>query len=592
MATQVKFFRGSRQNYLDNLSKYTNGIYFAQDTAQLYLDGASYGVAPEDLVKLENSVSGVSYANNTLTITYTGEKQASTISLPLASADVDGLMSKADKAAFDILNGTGDGSVKKQVADALQSAKDYADSLDTAMDTRVDILESMVGLGDSEGSSLSEKVSANATAIQKNADAIADIEADYLKAADKTELSSAITKEVSDRETAISGLKTELLGEVADSDAKTIAALNDKIEEVKAAAKTYEIVPVTEGLAANVREAWKLVDEDGNQVGATINNYKDSSLKDVELVEQELKFTYILADGSESTVGVDVSNFLAESEFGNGLVVSELDGTVAIKIDTTSESFLTVGANGIKLAGVQDAINAAETAAKGHANDINAAMNARVEELEEAIGEGGSVDSQISEAIDALDATVGEAEVASGKHVAVQVVEEDGKITAVNVKESDIASAKELADYKTSNDTAVQNAASAAAAAQSYAEGVAGDLADYETANDARVKTVEDSLAENGSVGSKVKANTDAIAVLTGTEEGSVKKAVADAKTAIEAYTVQGKAISTNPTFNATEIKVGSHTTTDGQVTTITGESSIAEAIQQLEDAWNWHEEA
>jgi hypothetical protein len=115
---------------------------------------------------------------------------------------------------------------------------------------------------------------------------------------------------------------------------------------------------------------------------------------------QKLILTYILADGKESVVPVDLSAFYAESETGNGLQV--VDHVISVKVDAASESFLTVGADGVKLAGVQDAINGA---------------------------------------VAGLDATVGSQEVAEGKHVAVEVVEVDGKLTGVTVTEKDIASA-------------------------------------------------------------------------------------------------------------------------------------------------------
>lgn len=155
---------------------------------------------------------------------------------------------------------------------------------------------------------------------------------------------------------AVADAKTELLGDAAN-DYNTLGKLEDKIQEVASAAKSYSIVAITEGLNANVKEAFKLVDEDGKQSGATISIYKDSALQKVELVEQELQFTYLLANGTESTVGVDVSKFLAESEFKNGLQV--VDHVVSVKIDAASESFLTVGEGGVKLSGVQDAINSA-----------------------------------------------------------------------------------------------------------------------------------------------------------------------------------------------------------------------------------------
>lgn len=56
--------------------------------------------------------------------------------------------------------------------------------------------------------------------------------------------------------------------------------------------------------------------------------------------------------------------------------------------------------------------------------------------------------------IAALDATVGSKTVASGKHVAVQVVEADGKLTGLTVTESDIASASALSAEVTRATTA------------------------------------------------------------------------------------------------------------------------------------------
>lgn len=135
--------------------------------------------------------------------------------------------------------------------------------------------------------------------------------------------------------------------------------LKDDIAAVGGAAKSYTIVKETTGLETNVKEQYKLQQTIGANsvfVGDTIKIYKDSSLKTVALNGQSLDFTYILADGTESTVSVDVSDFLAESEFKNGLQVNS-NGEVSVKVDSTSENFLTVGTDGVKLAGVQNAID-------------------------------------------------------------------------------------------------------------------------------------------------------------------------------------------------------------------------------------------
>lgn len=79
-----------------------------------------------------------------------------------------------------------------------------------------------------------------------------------------------------------------------------------------------------------------------------------------EINSQSLNFVYQLADGTYILTKVDVSKFLVESEFGNGLQVNG-SGVVSVKVDGTSqdaEDFISVGANGVKISGIQDAINA------------------------------------------------------------------------------------------------------------------------------------------------------------------------------------------------------------------------------------------
>ena len=148
--------------------------------------------------------------------------------------------------------------------------------------------------------------------------------------------------------------------------------------EIEANTKTYSIVKATEEevetLGANVKEAYKLVDEDNVKVGEYILVYKDSALKSAELIDQQLVFTYTLADNTEQVVKIDVSTFLAESEFKNGLDVNQ-NGEVSVKVDAASETFLTVGTDGIKLAGVQDAIDTEQARAEGVESGLEEKIN-------------------------------------------------------------------------------------------------------------------------------------------------------------------------------------------------------------------------
>lgn len=184
-------------------------------------------------------------------------------------------------------------------------------------------------------------------------------------------LGSAAYTEASayDASGAASTVKSELLGTTKEGDVTTIAALNTKIEGVEAAAKSYTISAVTVSGEENVLEAYALYDEDGTQAGETIKIYKDQSLKNVELSGQTLVFTYELAAGNNKTVSVDVSAFLSESEYGDGLQV--VNHVISVKKDSTSESFLSVSENGVKVSGIQDAINAA-TSGKAESSVVSA----------------------------------------------------------------------------------------------------------------------------------------------------------------------------------------------------------------------------
>lgn len=99
--------------------------------------------------------------------------------------------------------------------------------------------------------------------------------------------------------------------------------------------RSYSIQKIEDNLDVTVREQFILIDEQGRQVGDTIKVFKDSSLKSVELDDSTLKFTYILSDGQESIVDLDLSRLIPNTKFTNGLVVK--DNTVSLNLSETSE---------------------------------------------------------------------------------------------------------------------------------------------------------------------------------------------------------------------------------------------------------------
>ena len=132
---------------------------------------------------------------------------------------------------------------------------------------------------------------------------------------------------------------------------ETDAAINAIPSYTMSELSASEIANLSDG--TNVREAYRLKKGGNNVDDTVIKIYKDSALQNVVLQDQKLVFTYLKVDGTTATIEVDVSKFLTEQEFGNGLSVSS-DGKVSIKIDINSQGNLTVGPNGLKLSGVVD----------------------------------------------------------------------------------------------------------------------------------------------------------------------------------------------------------------------------------------------
>ena len=158
----------------------------------------------------------------------------------------------------------------------------------------------------------------------------------------------------------------------------------------------------TTDLEANVKEEYFVVNNKGEILGQHIKIYKDSSLLSVELVHtgeqgqsgQFLKFTYLTATGTRDIVFIDVSEFLAESEFKDGLIVNR-SGEVRILIDRASNPYLTVSEDGLKLTGVTEIESSLETEISTRQTDV-----ARIEaNLEEEIATRQTVDMALSGAI-------------------------------------------------------------------------------------------------------------------------------------------------------------------------------------------------
>ena len=164
--------------------------------------------------------------------------------------------------------------------------------------------------------------------------------------------------------------------------------LSNAIDTV-AAAKTYEIEEVTENVPETILHRYQLKDGNGAKSGDYIDIYKDSSIISIDYIDdpqdahyQNLVYTYVDASGETQTTYVDMSELVLEAEFASGVTVT--NHVAHGVVDPTSENYLTVGADGFKLSGVDAAIEAA-------INDLDATDTANENQYVSSVSETDGV---------------------------------------------------------------------------------------------------------------------------------------------------------------------------------------------------------
>ena len=198
--------------------------------------------------------------------------------------------------------------------------------------------------------------------------------------------------------------KFKFVGENATAEKVSAQATLEQLQsEINAAvgdAARYTVSKITENLPANVGARYQLMQSIGGAqataVEAAIDIPADSTLKEVYLGSatdtvdkatgtvtkntvddaQSMNFVHKLADGTYSITHIDISKFFTQSERGAGLV--KTGATLAVGLDNASENFLSVEADGIKLSGVQAAIDTAANGAKTYADQKIADLDSSV----------------------------------------------------------------------------------------------------------------------------------------------------------------------------------------------------------------------
>lgn len=596
---QIKFFRGTRANYNTDLkgtkqTEVLNGIYFITDEHCIMMNGVQYGGVDNEMFK--GFIKDVDVEGNVLKFKKDVEGTWTDVSIKLLEAADNSIV------VGDIVKGNvKDGSTIKVNVKAVGDA----DGLKLGNDgLYVDLTKTTKSITD-ETARATQAEGENKAAIGQNTAAIATLNGaatvngsvaksvkDAIEALDVAQVGGTgkVITTVSETDGKISATAIDLNAEnvaftstsgvtgavdVTGSNVKAaIASLAKSVKSTQNSAATYKVVKVTEGLATNVKEAYQLVQTvngTDTNIPVQIPIYKDQTLKSVELVAEDdkkkkgqfMKYTYINADGADLIVYVDCSKLLAESEFKNGLALSDA-GEVSVKIDATSESFLTVDANGLKLSGVQAAIDTAKNEVQGKLDDeitratqaeganktaidknaaaiaklngdeattgsvAKAVADAKAELLGDAAAEYNTL-GKLEDKIQALDvkATKAHTEVVAKAegHVTVAVADSTDKThKVVTINENDIASATAL--------TSEVNRAKAAEDKIEASVGLATDGSHVKT-NGNYTKNATTVVGEIAALDTQVKANADAIAA----ERTRATQAEAQALAEAKAYT-------------------------------------------------------
>ena len=349
-----------------------------------------------------------------------------------------------------------------------------------------------------------------------------------------------------------------------------------------------------DGLSASVSLSYdaegkkiKLVGKEGANLGEIDATafLKDGMLESASFENNKLIFVFN-TDAGKTQIEVPVSDLVDEYTAGNGLALSGKEFSVKV----TGESFLSVDGEGVKLSGVQSAINDAKAAAISEANVASAAAKAAADAAQKDV-------DALEQNVKGIDSDLTALEGVVNGHIADAVAHITAEErTAWNAAEKN---AKDYADGKfqvKGNYEAAGAAADALASAKAYADGLAvnydakGSAAAAQTAAETAAKAYADGLASNyDKAGAAATAEANAKADATTKANAAKSEAIADAegkvnaaKATIDAYTVNGKAISANPVLNGGEIKLDGFAAVS-QTSAVVASDTINSAIAKLE---------
>ena len=314
------------------------------------------------------------------------------------------------------INGSGEGSIAK----AEQDAKDYADTQITTAVQALDVADTAVAKSFvTEVSETDGKIAVKRGAITSNNKTV--IIGDGKDGGIDLKANVDGTTIVVNEESGVMSVASAALVQYVGQDAIAVSEEEEGEKTISLKLNTADkvLTQTADGLLANLNLTWsntaglKLIGKGGAEIAtiAATDFIKDGMLQNVELktastdqpVGEAQSGTFLVftfnTDAGGKVINLDVTSLIDVYTDGNGISVT--GKVIAAKLATSTEAFLTVDADGIKLSGVQAAINAAK------------------QEVQTAIDEEETArtdaDEVLQAAIDKVEASVGLA--TDGSHV-------------------------------------------------------------------------------------------------------------------------------------------------------------------------------
>ena len=466
--------------------------------------------------------------------------------------------------------------LQSELDDQENGIKVRLDAVEDKADTNADEITALKKTvnGEGEDTGLVGKVAANEEAIGTNADEIAKLKGyvvdGYTPEGEGAEKVNGLLDRVTVLENAIGDANAE--GSIVDqlTDAKTaIEALQDTVGD-----ETDGLVKDVADLQATVGDATKGLVKDvaanktATETNATaidgldkiVNGYTPEDGEKVEGLVEKVDANKTAIEGLKTQIGTDIANELGK-----------LDVTAGDEDKAVTKYVSYVEQTDGKISAHYETLDAANVAAKYPHGETAAVMTVQ-QALDNLSAQDETLGGQV-EAVDArIDAILG-SDKATGEN-------------AVQLTIRQIANAELAAQLIPSGATeALDTLQEIAAWIQAHPEDAAAmnaDIANLKTALDGYIVT-----GENGKVTvTDVKGVIDALALRLDNKDTELNKAitaltgtVTDNKNAIDAYTVNGKKISENPSLVSGDIKM---TAVVGAEQTVT-EQTVQEAIAQVQ---------